>query len=510
MLASYISSTEKALSEVSIVDTKDIRVLQAFLIYLEAVGQHYGLRSVWIMTGLLSRAAVSMGLHRDGSNFSNISYFETEMRRRLWWHICFLDFRMGQCDLPEMMIPDASFDTKEPTNLNDDDIDPLMTQMPVPREGLTDVSFTLLNCVLRRQSQRILSVMSLFAKNSDGLLETQAEVLKCLKNSRKEIHSGILQSPDPKKPVHHFIGFVAELSLQHYTIVVKHMNIFGHLAPTSNEPPRQQSFVASMACLENKYAWKVHPSTRQWTWVLQIFFIQWHAIGIILVHLRTQPWGPTCERAWNLAIEALDAVPSHIKKKNPMGQSLWDMLAAARQHREEELRRLRKNPTILRDLDRFSKIQETFSPADGPATGTFSFDTSVVEKRLARETAVSLGESDTTGDPHCPYSQGLVEDNGSTRKGPTGDQFYCPCDGPENILTGLSDLTESGREPPCFQQQNAEPIGNPWSGYTGDRDMDIPVEYGDLFANCRGSEVDIDSMARLFNDDPVGASSLLS
>jgi Fungal specific transcription factor domain len=52
-------------------------------------------RSVWILLGVAIRAAQSLGLHRDPSNFS-VSLFEAEIRRRLWWYIVSLDSRTGE------------------------------------------------------------------------------------------------------------------------------------------------------------------------------------------------------------------------------------------------------------------------------------------------------------------------------------------------------------------------------------------------------------------------------
>jgi hypothetical protein len=44
------------------------------------------------MTGVAVRLGQTMGLHRDGITLG-LSPFETEMRRRLWWHLVHLDFR---------------------------------------------------------------------------------------------------------------------------------------------------------------------------------------------------------------------------------------------------------------------------------------------------------------------------------------------------------------------------------------------------------------------------------
>ncbi|KAF2854033.1 hypothetical protein T440DRAFT_465056 [Plenodomus tracheiphilus IPT5] len=78
---------------------------------------------VWISAGSLLRTAMTLGLHRDPSNFNKISRFHAEMRRRLWATVleitvqCSLD--MG---VPPMISPE-DYDTETPANVNDVDIE---------------------------------------------------------------------------------------------------------------------------------------------------------------------------------------------------------------------------------------------------------------------------------------------------------------------------------------------------------------------------------------------------
>ncbi|RFU80574.1 fungal specific transcription factor domain-containing [Trichoderma arundinaceum] len=140
IISRFIVGTEQSLSQVGILKTTELCVAQASLIYLESAGHRYGMRTVWMMSGILVRAAISIGLHRDGATFPNISYFEAEMRRRLWWHICCFDARISQCYAPETIISNNMMDTREPTNINDADLDLNMKQEPIAREGFTDLS----------------------------------------------------------------------------------------------------------------------------------------------------------------------------------------------------------------------------------------------------------------------------------------------------------------------------------------------------------------------------------
>jgi hypothetical protein len=106
------------------------------------------------LTGNLIRSAQSIGLHREGSG-SGISPFEVEIRRRLWWNICALDCRTSEDHGIEHMIPDTN--VALPSNLNDADLHPSMTNTPTPSKTATDTTF----CLIKFQLARMLGQMKL-------------------------------------------------------------------------------------------------------------------------------------------------------------------------------------------------------------------------------------------------------------------------------------------------------------------------------------------------------------
>ncbi|KAI1352771.1 fungal-specific transcription factor domain-containing protein [Xylaria sp. FL0043] len=90
--------------------------------------QHH---EAWQHLGLLVRMAMTMGLHRDPSEFSHkISPFWAEQRRRLWTTIVELDIHMSiQCNLP-CCIREGDFTCQPPRNLNDNELYPNMIELP--------------------------------------------------------------------------------------------------------------------------------------------------------------------------------------------------------------------------------------------------------------------------------------------------------------------------------------------------------------------------------------------
>ncbi|KAK7747650.1 hypothetical protein SLS62_008976 [Diatrype stigma] len=85
----------------------------------------------WTHLGLIVRMAMTMGLHRDPSEFAQkISPFWAELRRRIWYTILEFDIQMStQCNLP-CSIRHGDFSCRPPRNLNDEDIWPDMTELP--------------------------------------------------------------------------------------------------------------------------------------------------------------------------------------------------------------------------------------------------------------------------------------------------------------------------------------------------------------------------------------------
>lgn len=145
LVRQYRFGVEQALARAGFLNTDEIVTIQAFVLFLICVRRHDDTQFVWSLMGLALRLSQSLGVHRDGVRLG-LSPFDTEMRRRLWWQVCILDLRAAEDHDSDPSILDFSFDTAYPTSLNDDDISPEDTKPPTPREGATEMTFTLIRC----------------------------------------------------------------------------------------------------------------------------------------------------------------------------------------------------------------------------------------------------------------------------------------------------------------------------------------------------------------------------
>jgi hypothetical protein len=98
--------------------------------YVQGEGVEYG---CWQLIGVIIRTAIKMGYHRDGSHFPEMSAFDAEMRRRVWYILIQFDIASAaQVGLPRI-IKEAQCDTAEPHSLLDDDFDETSAALPPSR-----------------------------------------------------------------------------------------------------------------------------------------------------------------------------------------------------------------------------------------------------------------------------------------------------------------------------------------------------------------------------------------
>ncbi|KAK4120132.1 hypothetical protein N657DRAFT_658669 [Parathielavia appendiculata] len=90
-------------------------------------------KDIWALFALEVNLALRMGYHRDPRHFPGITPLQGEMRRRLWATVLQGDILVSsQMGMPRM-ISDSKWDTEEPRNLTDADLDESTTDLPPSR-----------------------------------------------------------------------------------------------------------------------------------------------------------------------------------------------------------------------------------------------------------------------------------------------------------------------------------------------------------------------------------------
>lgn len=150
--------------------------LQAFLLYTEAefLSERDSQMNCYLLSSVLIRLMLKMGLHRDPGKVPSISAYDGEMRRR-WWNLAvqidlLVAFHLG---LP-CMIHGIESDTALPSNLRDEDFGPDTLTLPPPR---SNADYTTLS--YPRNKAALCRVFALAARQAHALTApTYAEVLK--------------------------------------------------------------------------------------------------------------------------------------------------------------------------------------------------------------------------------------------------------------------------------------------------------------------------------------------
>ena len=113
--------------------------------------------SICVLVGMIVRMGFRMGYHRDPSRFANISPFMGELRRRSWLVLLSLDLiSSAQIGLPRMIQP-FMYDTKEPRNLEEEDLHEDMVELPParPESQLTPLLYTIVLTRVRKAFAKI-------------------------------------------------------------------------------------------------------------------------------------------------------------------------------------------------------------------------------------------------------------------------------------------------------------------------------------------------------------------
>ena len=342
----YRLGLEHALAKADFLNVPDIVLVQAFSNFLCLLRRHDSPRFVWMLTGLLIRMAQALGLQRDGANFEHLTPFEIEMRRRAWWAVCLLDMRSSEDQGMDLTITSGSFDTKIPLNINDADIDPESKQMPAEREGITDMSFSRINC------ETLVVVRQLMAPGvRDGAagLEDKSRLLNEI---YQRFERGYFQyTTESGNIIYWVLVTVARLVMAKMTLIVFLPLLFSSPNEHLSEEIRAKLLVAAIEVAEYNHALNAEQACRQWRWIYQTY-THWHAIVYLLIEISRRPWSPIVERAW-IVLHSVWLIPVQV----PMDKNLriWvpirKLTTKARKHRDSELNRLRADPQAAAKLE---------------------------------------------------------------------------------------------------------------------------------------------------------------
>lgn len=296
----YQFAVEQAMARANLLNTQSVVLIQAVVLFLSALRNEDASRTAWSMTALIFHIAQVMGLHRDGAPFG-LRPLETEIRRRLWWHICLLDIRSSEYHGCEPIVHQSMFDTRMPLNINDSDLTPDMTVPPTEREETTEMTFCLIRCeamCIVWKTGYVPPSMRRPGQPAEGLsLPERASLAKDLQLRLEERY---LKHCDTSRPFFQVCVTVACLIIARTWLVVYYPPRQKDDGATLPSLTRDQLFTISIKVLELSSELLTSPALAQWTWHSKTH-VQWHAVAFVLSEICSRPPSLDCDHAWEYA-----------------------------------------------------------------------------------------------------------------------------------------------------------------------------------------------------------------
>ncbi|EED21503.1 conserved hypothetical protein [Talaromyces stipitatus ATCC 10500] len=292
----FRTATQKALANAGLLKTTDLVLLQAFCFYLVSCRSTYDQRTVWCLSGTAIRIAQQMGLHRDGSQLG-LSVFETEMRRRVWWHIIYMDRSIAR-SFGFVSAPLPAYDTHFPLNVNDSELHPNMREPPVERD---DVGTDMIFCQLRQELSKWHQgqpqfVESMFPGKTtvQTPLRTDEEVRdekaqrrqKAVDDFRNIVQEKVVRFCDPSIPLHILVSGSAYTIISVIQLVVSrpfHLWVPDLKLPPLSQAENDELFVTCLDLIRHNEQLRNSEVLTRFRWHLD-----WHIPWPILLYIISE------------------------------------------------------------------------------------------------------------------------------------------------------------------------------------------------------------------------------
>ncbi|CAG8972298.1 hypothetical protein HYALB_00001699 [Hymenoscyphus albidus] len=295
LLKRYQNGCRQALIRASFLRTSDMTILQGYVLYLHSAANFtVDPRALYCLTGIAVRLGQRMGLNFDGT-LCAMPPFETEMRRRLWWQIVFLDTRIGELSGSATSMFQHIRSVHLPLNVNDADLFPDMREPPVEHPGATEMLFVLPRC----------EVIKFLLKNQSRHPPVGPGILEIPQKEMQEFEDYVTEKyrkcSDPQIPLH-------KSSILNTRYHILRAKLRGRPPssyvrnPNTSEAEKEKVFTLSLEMVETFHLMITSPNIERFHWMVFKNF-PFPAHVHLLVALRTRTTGPLSDRAWDALIE---------------------------------------------------------------------------------------------------------------------------------------------------------------------------------------------------------------
>lgn len=337
MKKTYHDATRQALVGVHFLRTTELTVLQAYMLLLLAMRNDYDPHTFWILTGIAVRIAQRMGLHRDGEELG-LNPFDVQMRRRVFWQLLPLDGLSGQLSGTGIAIAADSWDTKQPLNLEDEDIWPGMETPPVERKGATSMIFVLARTEIGRFHQKIRPALSPNNGNWGVVWEARdvSEIQEALRELENNMEEKYVRYCDISIPIQIMVIAMARGSINSARLRIRRPR--GQNSEGISIPERKELYAMAEKVLGHDLAVRQNPSLDRYEWHMRQFF-QWDPLITVLQEARQPDCVKEPEALWSKVEQIYGVHPELCIQKRSIDVALnrltvksWDAMRTNNLH----------------------------------------------------------------------------------------------------------------------------------------------------------------------------------
>ena len=269
--------------------------------------QRYDSHSLWTLTGVATRIAQRLGLHRDGVDLK-LPPFEIEMRRRLWWQIILLEARAGEFSGVGQILRGMQWTTRLPLNVNDSSLHPSMVELPAEQNGATEM----IHCLIRYEVGNFMK--SGGAKSTlDGSWQkfSSSEISvrhkeEAIQGMEKHLEQRFLRYCDPSIPLHFVSAILARTTACKMRFRAYHPRHYWARPESVPQEEKDMLFSICVKLLEHDNIIHSNSTTQRFLWHVDSQF-QFDALIHVLSELRSRRAHAEIHGAW----EQVDKVFQH-------------------------------------------------------------------------------------------------------------------------------------------------------------------------------------------------------
>ncbi|CEO58353.1 hypothetical protein PMG11_03083 [Penicillium brasilianum] len=369
LMARFSRAAEQALINAEFLRSTNVLILRALTLYLLATRQRYDVQTRWLLTGIASRIARTMGLHRERS-LGSLPAFEREMRRRLWWQIVFMDSRAAQlCGIVVDAHSYHFWDTERPRNLSDSDLSPLMQELPRDRPGATEMLF----CEIRFEIGDCMRKLTAMEHGLVGgsIPERMVEEERAINALEGRLEQGYLDDCDASIPFHQLALYLARSSICQMRLATRHPRRCGDLS----RDDRDRLFSLGLQVLTYDNLTYASRDLQPFLWHVGMSF-PFEAFIFVLTELLSRREGDHVDQAWAKVDQVYhdhgDLVTA--SKTNPLFFALGTLTLRAWEMRTAWTRQgpILSQPLEPQSVTRLRALRGSSrapSPASAPGTG---------------------------------------------------------------------------------------------------------------------------------------------